>query len=55
MRWGEHGVVQRLFQPLALWQAQCSGAVTGWAMPAGHFIPEQLPDETAAALQAFMD
>ena len=53
--WGEHGVVQRLFEPLALWQAQCSGAVTGWAMPAGHFIPEQLPDETAAALQAFMD
>ena len=53
--WGEHGVVQRLFQPLALWQAQCSGAVTGWAMPAGHFIPEQLPEETAAALGAFMD
>ena len=55
MLWGEHGVVQRLFEPLALWQAQCAGAVTGWAMPAGHFIPEQLPDETAAALQAFMD
>ena len=53
--WGEHGVVQRLFQPLALWQAQCSGAVTGWAMPAGHFIPEQLPDETVMALRAFMD
>ena len=52
--WGAHGVVQRLFEPLALWQAQCAGAVTGWAMPAGHFIPEQLPDETAAALQAFM-
>jgi haloacetate dehalogenase len=53
--WGEHGVVQRLFEPLALWQAQCAGAVTGWAMPAGHFIPEQLPDETSAALRAFMD
>ena len=53
--WGEHGVGQRLFQPLALWQAQCSGAVTGWAMPAGHFIPEQLPDETVMALRAFMD
>ena len=52
--WGAHGVVQRLFEPLALWQAQCAGAVTGWAMPAGHFIPEQLPDETAAALRAFM-
>jgi haloacetate dehalogenase len=52
--WGAHGVVQRLFQPLVLWQAQCAGAVTGWAMPAGHFIPEQLPEETAAALKAFM-
>ena len=53
--WGEHGVVQRLFQPLALWQAQCAASVTGWAMPAGHFIPEQLPEETSAALGAFMD
>ncbi|MGA8393727.1 MAG: alpha/beta hydrolase, partial [Burkholderiaceae bacterium] len=52
--WGERGVVQRLFDPLALWQAQCAGAVTGWAMPAGHFIPEQLPEETAAALRSFM-
>ena len=52
--WGAHGVVQRLFDPLALWQAQCAASVTGCAMPAGHFIPEQLPDETAAALRAFM-
>jgi len=52
--WGAHGVVNRLFDPLALWQAQCSARVTGWAMPAGHFIPEQLPEETAAALKAFM-
>jgi haloacetate dehalogenase len=52
--WGAHGVVQRLFDPLALWQAQCAGAVTGWAMLAGHFIPEQLPEETAAALRSFM-
>ena len=50
---GAHGVVNRLFDPLALWQAQCSASVTGWAMPAGHFIPEQLPEETAAALKAF--
>ena len=55
MLWGEHGVVQRLFEPLALWQAQCAASVTGWAMPAGHFIPEQLPEETSAALRAFMD
>jgi len=52
--WGAHGVVNRLFDPLALWQAQCAARVTGWAMPAGHFIPEQLPEETAAALKAFV-
>lgn len=52
--WGAQGVVQRLFDPLALWQAQCSGTVSGQAVPAGHFIPEQLPDATAQALRAFM-
>jgi haloacetate dehalogenase len=51
--WGERGVVQRLFEPHALWQAQCAGRVSGWAMPAGHFIPEELPEETAAALAGF--
>jgi len=51
--WGERGVVARLFDPLALWQAQCAGHVAGRALPAGHFIPEELPDETAAALRAF--
>ena len=54
MIWGEHGVVHRLFEPLALWQAQCAGVVTGQAVPAGHFIPEQLPEATANALRAFM-
>jgi haloacetate dehalogenase len=51
--WGERGVVQRLFKPLALWQAQCSAVVTGQALPAGHFIPEELPTETAQNLAAF--
>ena len=52
--WGERGVVQRLFQPLALWQAQCSAKVSGYAMPAGHFIPEELPEATATALVDFL-
>lgn len=51
--WGARGVVQRLFQPLALWQAQCAGQATGQAMAAGHFIPEELPRETAALLRQF--
>jgi len=51
--WGERGVVHRMFDPLALWRAQCSGAASGQAMPAGHFIPEELPEATATELQAF--
>jgi haloacetate dehalogenase len=51
--WGARGVVHRLFDPMALWQAQCSGRVSGQAMAAGHFIPEELPEATAAALAAF--
>lgn len=51
--WGERGVVNRLFKPLELWQAQCAGTVTGQTLPAGHFILEELPQETAAALLDF--
>jgi haloacetate dehalogenase len=51
--WGERGVVQRMFDPLALWQAQCSAAVTGAALAAGHFIPEELPQVTAQNLKSF--
>jgi len=53
--WGERSVVQRQFDPLRLWRDQCAGTVSGRAMPAGHFIPEELPEETAQALQAFLD
>ncbi|MGE5117959.1 MAG: alpha/beta fold hydrolase [Betaproteobacteria bacterium] len=52
--WGERGVVARLFDPLALWRAQCSAEVTGRALPAGHFLAEELPEETADALLDFL-
>ncbi len=51
--WGERGVVHRLFDPLALWQAQCAGQVSGTTLSAGHFIPEELPTEMAAELLTF--
>ena len=51
--WGERGVVHRMFTPRELWQAQCSAQVSGQVMAAGHFIPEELPQATAAHLQSF--
>ena len=53
--WGERGVVQRLFDPMALWRAQCGREVTGQPMPAGHFIPEEQPEATAQALRNFFN
>jgi haloacetate dehalogenase len=53
--WGDRGVVHRMFKPMALWQAQCAGQVTGQAMQAGHFIPEELPADTASTLKDFFD
>jgi haloacetate dehalogenase len=52
--WGERGVVNRMFKPLDLWQAQCAGQVSGQAVPAGHFIPEELPEATSDALAKWM-
>lgn len=51
--WGERGVVGRMFDPLALWRAQCAGRVTGQVLPCGHYIPEELPQEAADALWSF--
>jgi haloacetate dehalogenase len=51
--WGELGVVNRLFDPMSLWQAQCAGTVTGETVSAGHFIPEQLPEQTVDVLHRF--
>ena len=51
--WGARGVVNRLFDPMALWQAQCNGVVSGQSMAAGHFIPEELPEQVSTALGGF--
>ncbi len=51
--WGEHGVVGRLFDPLANWEARASGNVTGSACAAGHFIAEQAPDWLLAQMRGF--
>lgn len=51
--WSTRGVIHALFEPLALWQAQCAMPVQGRAVDAGHFLAEELPDVTAAELLRF--
>jgi haloacetate dehalogenase len=51
--WGTRGVIQQLYEPLALWRAQCARRVQGRALDCGHFIPEERPDDVAAEIAAF--
>jgi haloacetate dehalogenase len=50
--WGAEGVVGRMFDPPAAWR-QRADKVSGHAVPGGHFVPEEAPEETAAALMEF--
>ena len=50
--WGENGVVGRLYDPLAIWREKALD-VAGKALPCGHFLPEEAPAETLAAMLAF--
>ena len=52
--WGANGAMDALFDVLACWRAK-AGDVEGRALPCGHFLPEEAPEETAAALLAFLD
>lgn len=40
--WGEHGVVEKCFDVLALWRER-SLQVTGRGLPCGHYIAEEAP------------
>jgi len=51
--WGEHGAVGRCFDVLALWRERAT-QVTGQALPCGHYLAEELPEQvTAQALKFF--
>ncbi|MGQ0626349.1 MAG: alpha/beta fold hydrolase [Sporichthyaceae bacterium] len=51
--WGEAGFVGRRYDVLASWRARALD-VRGHSVPGGHFVPEEAPAETLAALQEFL-
>lgn len=50
--WGAKGLVGKLYDVPAVWRAHFE-TVEGAALPCGHFLPEEAPDETAEHLIAF--
>ena len=51
--WGRRSVVGKMFDCLADWRAVAENA-TGQALDCGHFVPEEKPLQTLAALQRFL-
>jgi len=51
--WGERGTVGRLEPVMDLWREKAVN-VTGKSLPAGHFLPEEVPEETLSALLGFL-
>lgn len=56
--WSANGALATWYRdsggPIALWRAWCND-VEGRALDAGHFFPEEVPEETAEALSRFFD
>jgi len=50
--WGEAGVIERCFDPLALWRLR-AGNVRGTALPGGHYLAEQHPSHVVEQLLTF--
>jgi len=51
--WGERGTVGRLEPVMDIWREKAVN-VTGRSLPAGHFLPEEAPEETLSALLGFL-
>ncbi len=51
--WGARGAMGRLYDVLASWEAVATDT-RGAAVDSGHFLAEEAPDETLAALEEFL-
>ena len=51
--WGKRGAMERLYDVLETWR-EMADDVHGRALECGHFLPEEAPEETLAALREFL-
>jgi haloacetate dehalogenase len=52
--WGEHSMIGQRFDALAEWR-KVARDVSGRALPCGHYIPEETPEELLAEMRDFFD
>ena len=52
--WGGDGLVERFFDPMKLWQRFCTD-LRGYALPCGHFIPEEAPKAMMKEVRKFLE
>jgi haloacetate dehalogenase len=51
--WGEHGVIQACFKPMDEWR-RVAEDVRGRALPAGHYLAEEIPELVTEELERFL-
>jgi haloacetate dehalogenase len=52
--WGDHNAVNRGIDIVSIWEERAAD-VRGHGTPAGHWMPEQIPDELVETVGAFID
>lgn len=52
--WGAKGFIARQYDPLEVWRQYADDVVGGVAVDSGHFLPEEAPEQTLAALERFL-
>ncbi|WP_322059041.1 alpha/beta hydrolase [Paraburkholderia sp. J63] len=52
--WGEHGVIERCFDPLAEWR-KVARDVSGRALACGHYIPEEASEALVGEILSFFE
>ncbi|UPQ84072.1 alpha/beta hydrolase [Pseudomonas knackmussii] len=51
--WGADGIIERCFDPMKEWRAVAQD-VQGKALPAGHYLPEEVPERVLEEALAFL-